>query len=125
MDGNQHSNATQDSAFRQVLGNALSGQIRTDWTVDEVRALYHAPFMELLYAAQTVHRQHFNPNHIQISTLLSVKTGGCPEDCGYCPQSVRYETGLENEALLNLEQVLENARAARANDATRFCMVAA
>lgn len=125
MDGNQHSNATQDAAFRQVLGNALSGEIRTDWTVDEVRALYHAPFMELLYAAQTVHRQHFNPNHIQISTLLSVKTGGCPEDCGYCPQSIRYETGLENEALLNLEQVLENARAARANGATRFCMGAA
>jgi biotin synthase len=125
MDGNQHSNATQDSAYRQVLGNALSGQIRTDWTVDEVRALYHAPFMELLYAAQTVHREHFNPNHIQISTLLSVKTGGCPEDCGYCPQSIRYETGLENEALLNLEQVLENARAARANGATRFCMGAA
>jgi biotin synthase len=125
MDGNQHSNATQDSASRQVLGNALSGQIRTDWTVDEVRALYHAPFMELLYAAQTVHREHFNPNHIQISTLLSVKTGGCPEDCGYCPQSIRYETGLENEALLNLEQVLENARAARANGATRFCMGAA
>jgi len=125
MDGNQQHIATQDSALRKVFGNAFSGQVRTDWTLDEVRALYHAPFMELLYAAQTVHRKHFNPNHIQISTLLSVKTGGCPEDCGYCPQSIRYETGLENEPLMGLDQVLENARAARANGATRFCMGAA
>jgi len=125
MDGNHQRTATQDTALATVLGNALSGQVRTDWSLDEVRALYHAPFMELLYAAQTVHRKHFNPNQIQISTLLSVKTGGCPEDCGYCPQSIRYETGLENEALLGLEQVLENARAARANGATRFCMGAA
>ncbi len=125
MDGNQQPGATQDSVLSRVLAGAQSGQSRTDWTLEEVRALYQAPFMELLYAAQTVHRKHFNPNQIQISTLLSVKTGGCPEDCGYCPQSIRYETGLENEPLLSLETVLENARAARANGATRFCMGAA
>lgn len=125
MDGNQHTGAAQNPLLSGVLAAAQSGQVRTDWTPEEVRALYQAPFMELLYAAQTVHRQHFNPNQIQISTLLSVKTGGCPEDCGYCPQSIRYETGLENEPLMSLEQVLENARAARANGATRFCMGAA
>ncbi|HJP04178.1 MAG: biotin synthase BioB [Chromatiales bacterium] len=102
-----------------------SGDPRTDWTLEEVRTLYNAPFADLLHAAQTVHRLHFNPNQVQISTLLSVKTGGCPEDCAYCPQSTRFDTDVENEPLMQLEEVLASARAAREQGATRFCMGAA
>ena len=101
------------------------GQIRTDWTPGEVRALLDLPFADLLFHAQRIHREHFDPNEVQVSTLLSIKTGACPEDCAYCPQSVRYDTGVEREALLDVETVLENARAARASGATRFCMGAA
>jgi biotin synthase len=99
--------------------------IRHDWTRDEALALFALPFNELLFRAQTVHRQHFDPNTVQVSTLLSIKTGTCPEDCKYCPQSARYDTGLEREKLLELEAVIERARAARAQGATRFCMGAA
>ena len=88
-------------------------------------ALYELPFPELVYRAQTVHRSHFDPAEVQLSTLLSVKTGGCPEDCAYCPQSRRYATGVEDEALLPLEQVIQSAETAKANGATRFCMGAA
>ena len=95
------------------------------WTVDQVNALFALPFNDLLHRAQSVHREHFEPNEIQLSTLLSIKTGGCPEDCAYCPQSVRFDTGVADQALLPLEQVLVAARAARANGATRFCMGAA
>jgi len=98
---------------------------RSDWTLAEVRALYDLPFNDLLFAAQWVHRQHFDPNAVQISTLLSVKTGGCPEDCAYCPQSIRYDTGLEREELLSVEAVTEAARAAKDAGATRFCLGAA
>jgi len=91
----------------------------------EVLALFELPLTELLYRAQSVHREHFDPVQIQLSTLLSVKTGGCPEDCAYCPQSRRYATGVEDEPLLGLEQVLDAARAAKAQGATRFCMGAA
>ena len=124
MDGN---NQPSQSAATQTapLSALASGAARTDWTLDEVRALYTAPFMDLLYAAQTVHRKHFDANHVQISTLLSVKTGGCPEDCSYCPQSIRYETDVENEPLLDLDEVIANAQAARDRGATRFCMGAA
>src|SRR5262245_42831755 len=101
------------------------GDVRTDWTLSEARALYELPFSDLLYHAQRVHRGNFDPNQVQVSTLLSIKTGGCPEDCKYCPQSVRYDTGLEREALMELSAVVEAARAARANGATRFCMGAA
>jgi len=101
------------------------GEIRTDWTQEEVRALLDLPFADLVFHAQRVHRSHFDPNQVQVSTLLSIKTGACPEDCAYCPQSVRYDTGLERETLLDVETVLENARAARASGATRFCMGAA
>jgi biotin synthase len=101
------------------------GQIRTDWTLNEVRSLLELPFADLVFHAQRVHREHFDPNEVQVSTLLSIKTGACPEDCAYCPQSVRYDTGLEREALLDVDTVLENARAARASGATRFCMGAA
>ncbi len=101
------------------------GSLRHDWTVAEVRALFALPFADLMYHAQRVHRAHFNPNEVQVSTLLSIKTGACPEDCAYCPQSVRYDTGLEREELMAVDDVLENARAAKAKGATRFCMGAA
>ena len=101
------------------------GALRTDWTLEEARALHALPFNDLLFHAQRVHRANFDPNRVQVSTLLSVKTGGCPEDCAYCPQSVRYDTSVEDEALMNLEAVVAAARAARAAGATRFCMGAA
>jgi biotin synthase len=98
---------------------------RNNWTLDEVRALLALPFADLMYRAQQVHRQYFNPNEVQVSTLLSIKTGACPEDCAYCPQSVRYDTGLEREELMAVDAVLESARTAKAKGATRFCMGAA
>jgi biotin synthase len=100
-------------------------EVRSSWTLEEVRALHRLPFADLLHRAQTVHRRHFDPNEVQVSTLLSVKTGACPEDCAYCPQSIRYDTGLEREALMEPEAVVERARAARDAGATRFCMGAA
>lgn len=95
---------------------------RHDWTLEQAEALFALPFADLLYAAQTVHRAWHAPNSVQMSTLLSIKTGACPEDCAYCPQSVRYDTGIAAEGLMPLEQVVERARAARAAGATRFCM---
>ncbi|MBL8438497.1 MAG: biotin synthase BioB [Zoogloeaceae bacterium] len=95
------------------------------WKVAEVEALFTQPFFDLLFQAQTVHRRHFDANAIQRSTLLSIKTGGCSEDCGYCSQSARYDTGLERERLLPLDEVLDTARAAKAAGASRFCMGAA
>ena len=108
-----------------TLDLAQLGAIRTDWTLDEARALFALPFNDLLYHAQRVHRLAFDPNRVQVSTLLSIKTGACPEDCAYCPQSVRYETQVGREELMDLDDVLEAARAARGNGATRFCMGAA
>src|SRR5688572_30673991 len=105
-------------------GHASDG-IRSSWTLEEVRALHRLPFADLMHRAQAVHRRHFDPNAVQVSTLLSIKTGACPEDCAYCPQSVRYDTGIEREALMELDTVVERARAARAAGATRFCMGAA
>ncbi len=99
--------------------------VRNDWTLAEVQALFALPFMDLVFQAQSVHRRHQTPNTVQISTLLSIKTGACPEDCAYCPQSVRFDTGLAAEELLELEEVAERARAARDSGATRFCMGAA
>jgi len=101
------------------------GAVRNNWTLAEVRELFALPFADLMYHAQRVHRQHFNPNEVQVSTLLSIKTGACPEDCAYCPQSIRYDTGLEREELMAVDEVLEGARAAKAKGATRFCMGAA
>jgi len=101
------------------------GEIRRDWTLEEARALFALPFNDLLFHAQRVHRQNFDPNRVQVSTLLSIKTGACPEDCAYCPQSVRYETHVGREELLDLDDVLAAAGAARRNGATRFCMGAA
>ena len=99
--------------------------IRHDWTREEVAALFALPFNDLLFEAQSLHRKYFDPNQVQVSTLLSIKTGACPEDCAYCPQSTRYDTGLEVEKLMEVEKVLEQARAAKAAGSTRFCMGAA
>jgi biotin synthase len=99
--------------------------VRNDWTLAEVQELFALPFMDLVYQAQTVHRRFQEPNTVQISTLLSIKTGACPEDCAYCPQSVRFDTGLAVEELLELEDVAARARAAKDAGATRFCMGAA
>ena len=98
---------------------------RHNWTRDQVLALFNQPFNNLLFDAQVVHRQHFDPNQMQLSTLLSIKTGACPEDCKYCPQSARYDTGLEKEKLLELEQVIAAAKIAKASGSSRFCMGAA
>jgi biotin synthase len=98
---------------------------RHDWTREEVRALFDLPFPDLMFRAQSVHRQHFEPTEVQISTLLSIKTGGCPEDCAYCPQSARYDTGVEADKLMALDAVLAEARAAKNGGASRFCMGAA
>ncbi|HSG53545.1 MAG TPA: biotin synthase BioB [Rheinheimera sp.] len=99
--------------------------VRHDWTLAQVNALYALPFNDLLFQAQTVHRQFFKPNEVQVSTLLSIKTGACAEDCKYCPQSGHYNTGLERERLLEVEKVLTQARAAKEKGASRFCMGAA
>jgi biotin synthase len=121
--GNKPSN--KQGADTPDWANLAAGKPRTDWSLEEVRALYAAPFTDLIYTAQQVHRQHFDPKQVQISTLLSVKTGGCSEDCGYCPQSVRYDAGIENEPMLELDEVIKNAQVAKDEGATRFCMGAA
>ena len=95
------------------------------WTVDEIVALFEMPFSDLMHRAQTVHRENFDPNAVQVSTLLSIKTGGCSEDCGYCPQAARYHTDVENEPLMQLDAVLAAAQEAKDNGASRFCMGAA
>ncbi len=99
--------------------------VRHDWTLEEIEGLFALPFNDLLFRAQQVHRRHFDPNEVQVSTLLSVKTGACPEDCGYCSQSAQHDTGLERERLLPLDEVVAAAKAARDNGSTRFCMGAA
>ena len=98
---------------------------RKRWSVAEVQALFELPFFDLVHRAQMVHRENFDPNAVQRSTLLSIKTGGCSEDCGYCSQSARYDTGLERERLMPIDEVLDNSRAAKAKGASRFCMGAA
>ncbi len=100
-------------------------EAKARWHVADVVALYELPFNDLLYRAQTVHREHFDPNTVQLSTLLSIKTGGCEEDCAYCPQSVHHDTGLTAEKLMEVDDVLKAAEAAKTNGATRFCMGAA
>jgi biotin synthase len=102
-----------------------NGLVRHDWTRAEVRALFVLPFPDLMFEAQRIHRLYFDPCEVQISTLLSIKTGGCPEDCAYCPQSIHYETGVTAEKLMSLDAVLAQARAAKQAGAGRFCMGAA
>jgi biotin synthase len=118
----QGMNAAMDEGF--AARNAGAGP-RHDWPLAEVEALFALPFADLMFRAQRVHRDWQQPNTVQMSTLLSIKTGACPEDCAYCPQSIRYDTGLERDTLLPLEDVVARARAARAAGATRFCMGAA
>jgi biotin synthase len=103
----------------------MSGMVRHDWTREEVRALFALPFPELMFRAQSVHRRYFDPTEVQIYTLLSIKTGGCPEDCAYCPQSANFDTSVNAEKLMALEAVIAEARAAKAAGASRFCMGAA
>ena len=100
-------------------------ELRNNWDLTEVEALFDLPFNDLIFKAQTIHRNNFNPNEVQVSTLLSIKTGACPEDCSYCSQSARNDTGLEKERLLPLEEVITAANEAKENGATRFCMGAA
>ncbi|HHC75223.1 MAG TPA: biotin synthase BioB [Thiothrix sp.] len=102
-----------------------NASLRHDWQLDEIESLLATAFNDLLFTAQTVHRQHFNPQKIQISTLLSIKTGACPEDCGYCSQSAKHNTDLERERLLPLDEVIEAAKLAKSNGSSRFCMGAA
>jgi biotin synthase len=104
---------------------ASSAEIRNDWTRSEVEQLWSLPFTDLLYQAQTVHRRHWPANRLQVSTLLSIKTGGCPEDCAYCPQSVHHDTGVGREPLLAVEETVAAAARAKQSGATRFCMGAA
>jgi biotin synthase len=104
---------------------AMTPTIRHNWQLDEVQALYAMPFNDLIFKAQTVHRSHFDPNEIQISSLLSIKTGSCSEDCGYCPQSARYDAGVKSEALMPVDEVLQMAQRAKDQGASRFCMGAA
>ena len=102
-----------------------SAQIKHDWGIEEILALFNLPFNDLLYQAQTIHRQYFDANEIQLSTLVNIKEGGCPEDCAYCPQSVRYDTGVSAGEVMGLDEVISAAREARAHGAGRFCMGAA
>ncbi len=108
-----------------TAGFRTPGAVRQDWTRAEIRALFALPFPDLIFQAQTVHRMFFDPLTVQISTLLSIKTGGCAEDCAYCPQSAAYETGLKAGKLMEVAKVLEEAKAAKAAGASRFCMGAA
>ncbi len=105
--------------------DVMKHSLRFDWQREQIAALFAQPFADLIFAAQSLHRQHFDPNKVQVSTLLSIKTGKCPEDCAYCPQSVRYDTELNVEPLMPLDEVIAAARKAKDNGATRFCMGAA
>jgi len=104
---------------------AVLPEIRHDWTTEQIHALFNQPLMDLLFQAQTVHRKHFDPNQVQMSTLLSIKTGACPEDCGYCSQSGHHNTNLEKERLISVEEVIAKAKLAKEKGASRFCMGAA
>jgi biotin synthase len=115
----------QEAAVRVHPRPAAPVDTPKRWSVAEVEALFSLPFAELMHQAQTVHRTHFDPTEVQLSTLLSIKTGGCPEDCSYCPQAARYDTGVEASKLMEPEAVLDAARRAQAAGATRFCMGAA
>lgn len=108
-----------------MTSKQTSTELRHDWSAAEIDALLNQPFNDLVFQAQSIHRQHFNPNEVQVSTLLSIKTGACPEDCAYCPQSTHHDTELEKERLLALEEVKTAALEAKNNGSTRFCMGAA
>ena len=116
---------THSTVPRTQNAQPSSPKNATVWSVEAVEALFALPFNDLIWRAQSVHRAHFDPNGVQLSTLLSVKTGGCPEDCGYCPQSVRHPTAVANQAILSTEEVLAAARVAKDSGPSRFCMGAA
>ncbi len=122
---------TQNPTNTAIISTELLKTCKTEnvtvnrWSVDEIVALFELPFSDLLHRAQTIHREHFDPNAVQVSTLLSIKTGGCSEDCGYCPQAARYHTEVEDEPLMALQDVLAAAKEAQNSGATRFCMGAA
>lgn len=109
----------------QLKNKVNEMSIRNNWAIEEIEALFDLPFNDLIFQSHTTHREHFDPNNVQISTLLSIKTGACPEDCSYCSQSARNDSGLERERLLPLEEVIVAASEAKANGSTRFCMGAA
>src|ERR1700760_4184791 len=115
----------KDAAMNAPAPELRDGQLRKDWTREEIAALFDLPFTELVFRAANVHRQNFASDEVQISTLLSIKTGGCPEDCGYCSQSASHETGLKASKLMDIDAVMKDAKAARDAGATRFCMGAA
>ncbi|MDB5842098.1 MAG: bioB [Herminiimonas sp.] len=115
----------QPVSFHPAPVTAAAAPAADTWPVDAVLALFELPFNELLYRAQQVHREHFDPAEVELATLLSIKTGGCPEDCGYCPQAARYDTGVTAQKILPLDTVLQAAREAKSHGATRFCMGAA
>jgi len=100
-------------------------EVRNDWQIDEIKALFELPFNDLLFKAHSIHRETFDPNKVQVSSLLNIKTGACPEDCSYCSQSSKYDTGLEREKLMEIDEVLKQAQNAKNKGATRFCMGAA
>jgi biotin synthase len=108
-----------------IKRNVVLAETEKRWSVAQIVELYELPFSDLIHRAQTVHRENFDPNAVQVSTLLSIKTGGCSEDCGYCPQAARYHTDVENEPLMPIDEVLAAARAAKESGASRFCMGAA
>ena len=117
-----------DGAVAEHVAPRINGgapDLRQDWTREEIASLFDQPFNDLLFEAQSVHRQQFDPNQVQISTLLSIKTGGCPEDCGYCPQAARYDTGVDAEKLMSVDAVVAEAARAKEAGASRFCMGAA
>jgi len=118
---------TANQTDRQENANSITDGIKNalKWDVEAIKALLDKPFNDLIFQAQQVHRQYHDANAVQFSTLISVKTGGCPEDCGYCPQAARYHTGVENQGMLSVDDVVEAASAAKAQGATRFCMGAA
>lgn len=99
--------------------------MQNKWNLQSAKAIFNQPFSNLLYQAQTKHREFFDPNVVQVSTLLSIKTGSCPEDCAYCPQSAHYQTGLQKEPLMNTKEVIEAAKRAKDAGSTRFCLGAA
>ncbi len=110
---------------QSTAANRPAGEFRHNWSVEEIENLFSLPFNDLLFQAQGIHRSHFEPNTVQISTLINIKTGGCAENCGYCSQSAHFDTGLEREALMAVDEVITAARAAQEGGATRFCMGAA
>ena len=115
-----------EQAELEVRDETENGKdIRNDWSLQEIQTLFELPLMDLVFRAQSVHRKHFDPNQVQLSTLLNIKQGGCSEDCKYCSQSARYQTGVDNEKLMDKDRVLDFARQAKANGAGRFCMGAA